>query len=209
MAAANNYLYSVVGPPGPKEGELRKERESLVEDHFKAGEITTIVASGADLDDVRSLEKLGYSRTDIATYLGSGASPSQLQQLEQEGYNWKEIDKIVKATKNSGAKQQASAGSGGNAPDTISIEIKFVIVTNGNVTPTWKLLRVSANTGSAPLFSLGRTRTHDLITTIGPPGQATANTHLASQIGNAVSNANRAEPITPSSTTFNPFPFPF
>src|SRR5271155_4619536 len=94
---------------------LKNERESLAGEYFKRGQITTIVASGANTDDIRSLENLGYSRTDIATYLGSGASPSQLQQLVQEGYNWKEIDKIVKATKNCGAKQQASAGSGSNA----------------------------------------------------------------------------------------------
>jgi hypothetical protein len=87
-------------------------------------------------------------------------------------------------------------GGGGTAPDTLSIEIKFIIVTNGNVTPTWKLLRVSANTGSAPLFSLGRIRTHDLIITIGPNNQQTLNTHLASQIGNAVSNGNQTAALS-------------
>ncbi len=38
-----------------------------------------------------------------------------------------------------------AAGSG-LKPDTVSYEIKFIIVSSGNVTPTWKLLRVSANT---------------------------------------------------------------
>jgi hypothetical protein len=83
------------------------------------------------------------------------------------------------------------SGGGGTVPDTLSIEIKFIIVTSGNVTPTWKLLRVSANT-TGNLVSLGRTRTHDVIITIGPNNQQTQNTHLASQIGNAVSNANQA-----------------
>ena len=78
-----------------------------------------------------------------------------------------------------------------SVPNTISYEIKFVIVSNGNLTPTWKLLKISANT-SGTLYTAGRTRTHDLIVTIGPPTQATSNTHLASQIGNVVSNANRA-----------------
>jgi hypothetical protein len=77
---------------------------------------------------------------------------------------------------------QAPAGQGGAKPESISIEIKFIIVTSGNVTPTWKLLRISANTGASPFFSTGRTRTHDLIITIGPNTTQTNNSHLASQI---------------------------
>jgi hypothetical protein len=65
-------------------------------------------------------------------------------------------------------------------------------VSNGSITPTWKLVKLSANTGSNPLFATGRTRTHDLIITMGPETEQTANAHLASQIGNAVANANRA-----------------
>jgi hypothetical protein len=76
--------------------------------------------------------------------------------------------------------------------DTVSLEIKFIIVTSGNVTPTWKLVRISANSGSTPFFNTGRTRTHDLIITIGDPSVITANSHLASQIGNSVGNANKA-----------------
>jgi hypothetical protein len=83
-------------------------------------------------------------------------------------------------------------GGGAPAKDTVSYEVKFVIVSSGSVTPTWKLVRVSANSGASPFFNVGRTRTHDLIITIGGPSQQTANTHLASQIGNSVSNANRA-----------------
>jgi hypothetical protein len=76
-------------------------------------------------------------------------------------------------------------------PDVISYEIKFVIVSSGTVTPSWKLVKFSANT-SGDFFSAGRTRTHDLIITIGPNDQTTLQSHLASQIGNAVSNSNRA-----------------
>ena len=89
----------------------------------------------------------------------------------------------------------------GGGKDTVTYEIKFVIVSSGNVTPTWKLVRVSANTGALPFFNAGRTRTHDLIITIGPSegarAQQASQTHLASQIGNAVSNANRALLATP------------
>jgi len=83
-----------------------------------------------------------------------------------------------------------AAGSG-LKPDTVSYEIKFIIVSSGNVTPTWKLLRVSANT-AGNFFSTGRTRTHDLIITIGPKDQTTIQAHFASEIGQAVSSANRS-----------------
>jgi hypothetical protein len=55
----------------------------------------------------------------------------------------------------------------------ISHEVKFIIVSNGNATPTWQLIRIAANaaalTNAAPAFlDTGRTRTHDLIVTLGP-----------------------------------------
>jgi hypothetical protein len=90
----------------------------------------------------------------------------------------------------------APAAKGGQNPDTVSYEIKFVIVSNGSVTPTWKLVKVSANT-SGTFFSTGRTRTHDLIITIGPKGDNSIQAHLASTIGNAVANANRSVFTTP------------
>jgi hypothetical protein len=123
----------------------------------------------------------------------------------KEGYTPAEVTQIL-------ASKGSNSGSGGGTtpkPDTVSIEIKFVIVSNGNVTPTWKLVRVSANTGSTPFFGMGRTRTHDVIITIGPKTRATANTHLASQIGVSVSNANRALLTTSPSNTFTFPPFAF
>lgn len=77
--------------------------------------------------------------------------------------------------------------------DAISYEIKFIIVSSGNVTPMWKLVQVSANT-SGTFFSTSRTRTHDLIITIGPNDGRTLNAHLASEIGQAVSGGNGALP---------------
>ena len=84
-----------------------------------------------------------------------------------------------------------TSGGGTTKADTVSYEIKFAIVTNGNVTPTWKLVRVSANTGSAPFFGVGRTRTHDLIITIGPNTPETNNVHLSSMITSGVATANK------------------
>ena len=78
--------------------------------------------------------------------------------------------------------------------DVISHEITFAIQYNANVTPSWKLVRVSANQGSTPLFGFQRTRTQNLLITMGPttpagPSQAQQNAALASQIGTAVANA--------------------
>jgi uncharacterized membrane protein YgcG len=79
-----------------------------------------------------------------------------------------------------------AGGGGGFNQDSFSQEIKFIIISSGNIQPTWKLLPVSANAGNTPFFSIGRTRTHDLLMTIGPPTQRTTNDFLASQIGQAV-----------------------
>jgi hypothetical protein len=101
------------------------------------------------------------------------------------------------------------------AQNTIQHEVKFQIVSNGNVTPTWKLVRVTANT-SGTFFAAGRDRTQDLTITFGPtiaadvkPPKGTAearrgtrtlqlatpaqNSHLAAEIGLAVSHALKGQ----------------
>jgi hypothetical protein len=91
----------------------------------------------------------------------------------------------------------------GNEKDVISQDIKFEIVSSANVTPTWKLVRVSANTGNTPLFSATRDRTQDLLITLGPLDKkatkagggrvtlstAAQNSHLAGEIGVEVARA--------------------
>jgi hypothetical protein len=226
----NSAIPTVTGPRPLEKEELAAERQVLKENGFTKPETTLIVASGAfasslvDLDDDPQLqlkklkEKLKnelqellkkYTRTQISNFLADGASPSELQGFLKSGYNIAEITELMKA-KAEAASSGGGGGSGGGGtnpkPDTLTIEIKFIIVSNGNVTPTWKLVRVSANTGSTPLFGIGRTRTHDVIITIGPNTQEAKNTHLASQIGVAVGNANRTLLTTPSNTfTFPPF----
>lgn len=74
----------------------------------------------------------------------------------------------------------------GTLPDTFSVDLKFRIETSGNVNPSWKLVRVTSNTSGLPLFAAGRTRTHDVLITIGPQTKETTNSYLASQIGQAV-----------------------
>ena len=50
----------------------------------------------------------------------------------------------------------------------LSYEVSFEIISSGNVTPTWKLVRVTTPNGGLPLFSTKRDRTHDVTLTIGP-----------------------------------------
>jgi hypothetical protein len=84
----------------------------------------------------------------------------------------------------SSGKSGGSDSGGSKDPDQLQIELKFVIITSGNVTPTWKLVRVSANTANTPLFSSGRTRTHDLLITVGPGKNTVLN--QSAQIGQSV-----------------------
>jgi hypothetical protein len=99
------------------------------------------------------------------------------------------------APRKSDAKASGSGEPGAGATskaDTITYEIKFIIVSNASVTPTWKLIRVSANTGSGSFFGIGRTRTHDLIITIGPDTTATSNAHFSSQVSSGIATSIRA-----------------
>ena len=70
----------------------------------------------------------------------------------------------------------------------LSNEIKFEIVSSGNVNPMWKLALVSANTAT-PFYNGSRDRTQDLIITIGGSGgkgglnQAGQNSAITSEFG--------------------------
>ena len=97
--------------------------------------------------------------------------------------------------------------------NVLSHEIKFDITTTGNITPGWKLTRVSVNQ-SGNLFSATRDRTNDLTITLGPtvatsttvtdkngnakkvttrgPAPPAQDAAVSSQIGLSVSNAIRS-----------------
>ena len=70
-----------------------------------------------------------------------------------------------------------SAAVGQNA---ITHEVQFIVVTDGNITPQWRLVRVSANQNS-PFFDTQRQRTHDLIVTFGPKDPNTGSLQQAAQ----------------------------
>jgi len=95
--------------------------------------------------------------------------------------------------------------------DVLSYETKFIIITSGSANPQWKLVRVATNQSGSSLLSANRTRTHDLLITLGPtggdqgdkkkkgppaPSTMATNSHLASEIGLAVANAIAARTST-------------
>jgi hypothetical protein len=56
------------------------------------------------------------------------------------------------------------------APDVLTHEANFVAMANVNVTPSWTLVNVSANT-AANLAAAGRQTTGDIIVSLGQPGK--------------------------------------
>jgi hypothetical protein len=79
------------------------------------------------------------------------------------------------------------------AKNALSHEIKFIVVTNGNITPMWKLVHATVNqTGS--LFTASRTRTHDLSMTFGPNVKATDGSNSLG-LGTPATNQNLAQQI--------------
>lgn len=84
------------------------------------------------------------------------------------------------------------ASAGGTARNALSHEVRFELLSSGNVTPSWRIAEAVVNP-SSPFFSTSRNRVHDLILTFGPVDKGTrylsasaASTYLASQIGVAV-----------------------
>ncbi|MGY3238127.1 hypothetical protein ACVWZ4_001216 [Bradyrhizobium sp. USDA 4472] len=59
---------------------------------------------------------------------------------------------------------------GTTAPDVLTHEANFVAMANGNITPSWTLVNVSANT-AANLIAAGRTTTGDIIISLGAPSK--------------------------------------
>lgn len=86
----------------------------------------------------------------------------------------------------------APVSTDGALKDTVlSHDIKFDITSTGNITPAWKLTRVSINP-SGTFFSTSRDRTHDMTIVLGPgdktgfTGSATFVASQSQQIANAI-----------------------
>ena len=129
-------------------------------------------------------DSLFVSRSILSYGTASGVSaPGSLSSITPNGPS-----AVKKKNSSQGA---ASTPSGSIGQDAVSIEIKFIVVTTGTVNPSWSLQRVQADTGMNPLLFAGRTRTHDLILTVGPATPATDYSNLSLQIGQAVSSSAR------------------
>jgi hypothetical protein len=92
----------------------------------------------------------------------------------------------------------ADVKAGPLGQNVISHEVKFVVISSGNITPAWKLSRIFSVNSTGAFLSAQRNRTHDLTITLGPtddtgkaPAPQAADVALSSQIGIAISNGVR------------------
>lgn len=85
--------------------------------------------------------------------------------------------------------------------EVLQYSIKFVVITAGSVNPTWKLAPVSTAVGGLPLLSGNRTRTHQLLVTLGPaeteggknqPSGQSVSLHSSGQFGQVVGDELRS-----------------
>jgi hypothetical protein len=95
-----------------------------------------------------------------------------------------------------------SVGEGSSASpySTFSDEITFVVAYGANATPTWKLVQISASSNS-PLANATRTKTQDIIITLGPvlaAASATGPAQLAVDAQNAHSAAVTGQAVATS-----------
>ena len=89
-----------------------------------------------------------------------------------------------------GEGQEPSLKAGILKSNVISHDVKFEVLSSGNITPAWKLTNATVDqTGS--LFSASRDRTHDLLITLGPGDDtglsgAASNADISQQISNGI-----------------------
>jgi hypothetical protein len=77
-------------------------------------------------------------------------------------------------------------------PDVLSHEANFIAMANANVTPSWTLVNVSANT-AANLIAVGRTTTGDLIISLGQAGKV-QQAHDISKLSSGLNAAVKSGP---------------
>jgi hypothetical protein len=134
----------------------------------------------------------GPQSTDVTCIPNQPANATLFVQSDLKLYDWLHAALLPYDT------SIINYANNSTAQNAITHDIKFEIVTDGSVNPTWKLVNISANT-SPNLLAVGRDRTQELIITFGPAqggnlSQAAANSHLASETGSAVGQAIQALP---------------
>jgi hypothetical protein len=85
-----------------------------------------------------------------------------------------------------------------SSTNVISHEVKFIVMSSGNITPAWKVSRIFTVNQNSTFLAALRNRTQDLLITLGTTtengtalAQPAASIALSSQIGIAVSTATR------------------
>ena len=148
--------------------------------------------------------KRGKPSTDFSCIAGP-TNADLFVQSDLKLYDWLSAALVANATGIAHYNNSSSPKNG------IEHEVKFEIVSDGSINPTWTLGRFTADT-SGSLFAVGRDRTQDLDIAFGPiasggggggGGAASAqlapaaqDSHLATQIGLAVSQALKNTPLT-------------
>jgi hypothetical protein len=199
-------------------------KKPLTSDTFTAGVGGQLSSDATRTDKYDSFYTLSdlthvYSTSDVCHdppkgILGPHSHSSPFVILSDLGIKeWLPEASIVSAYLRSSRQKPNGEGpplGGSFASDSFSYDVKFVIVSDANATPTWKLVRV-ATPSSPALIDTSRTRTHELLITIGPgtttpikdkhgnviahatigPSLSASNSHLAQEIGNAVATALR------------------
>jgi len=157
---------------------------------------STGVGLGGTFSSTATRVDTSYSYYNVGKITRPGANPSCDQKRDTHGSSPFLSSELGIETYLAGAAKaaiilpsSAAPKNGGSSVklDVYSYEIKFIIVSDGNVTPSWKLVNISANTGNTPFASVGRSRTHDLTLTFGPgtasaPSPTALQTHFTSQI---------------------------
>jgi hypothetical protein len=102
----------------------------------------------------------------------------------------------------------------GTAKNAIVHDVKFQVVTSGNLTSAWKIA-LATNNSTTPLGAASRIRTHELLIILGPddpttrslgPNSPASGTLLSQQIGSAISNALSRGSILSNSLISNIIP---
>lgn len=142
-----------------------------------------------------------YKVKNLESYNISCSDPNPVEGSAPENYRGSslllESDLGIKKWLSKVADLRSSIGvSEKSSQQVLTYDVKFDIVSSGNITPTWKLVRVSTPISGLPLFNTKRERTHEMLLTLGPlseskkePSLLSANDALAAQIGAAVGTA--------------------
>jgi hypothetical protein len=162
------------------------------------------LGAGATLSaDATRTEKMSFyylvddllEKADCLTGIQEGNSSSLLVQSDLKLTEWLQDYLMVVATQDV---QEPADKSGILKSSVLSHDVKFEVLSSGNITPAWKLSNATVDqTGS--LLSTSRDRTHDLLITLGPGdsggfGPAAQAADLSQQITNGIATALKNRP---------------